>query len=124
MDGEIFCMWFKKVFIPNIAPERPAALLFDGHVSRITLELIETAVANNIILLKLAPHTTHVLQPLDVAVFKGMKTAWDRKLTKWQREHPRRKIREKDFMKILTTVLEETPVINIINGFQATGIYV
>ncbi|KAK9752984.1 ISXO2-like transposase domain [Popillia japonica] len=27
---------------------------------------------------KLPPHTTYVLQPLDVAVFKGLTTNWDK----------------------------------------------
>lgn len=47
LNEEIFCMRFKKRFLPNIPSERPAVLLFDSHVSHITFKLIKTAVENN-----------------------------------------------------------------------------
>ncbi|KAF2897762.1 hypothetical protein ILUMI_08425 [Ignelater luminosus] len=93
----------------NIPSERPALLLFDGHGSHVSLQLIERAVENNIILLKLLPHTIHVLQPLNVAVFKSMKTVWDRNLIKWKRQNPRKKIFKNDFISLLTTVFDDMP---------------
>ncbi|KAF2891146.1 hypothetical protein ILUMI_15027 [Ignelater luminosus] len=56
----------------------------DGHVTHISVELIKLAQENQVAIIKLPPHTTHVLQPLDVAVFKGLKTKWDQELCKCQ----------------------------------------
>ena len=61
-----------SVFLDNIPPSRPTVLLIqDGHASHITIELIEMARENNVSMLCLPSHTSHVLQPLDVEVFKS-----------------------------------------------------
>ncbi|KAJ8910668.1 hypothetical protein NQ315_011186 [Exocentrus adspersus] len=123
MDSIIFLNWFKKCFLPNIPLERPVLLIFDGHVSHISSELIQTAIENQVTLLKLPLHTTHILQPLDVAVFKSLKTRWDREIVQWQRENPRRKIPKDTFVKVLQKVYLNMPESNILNGFKSTGIY-
>lgn len=69
------------------------------------------------------PHTTHVLQPLDVAVFKGLKQKWDKELCKWQRQNPRKKIPKQDFISLLTKVAQDVSSMSIINGFRTKGIY-
>ena len=54
--------WF-DFFISNIPPIRPVLLIQDGHASDISIDLIEKARANDIHLLCLPAHTTHILQP-------------------------------------------------------------
>jgi hypothetical protein len=44
-------------------------MIFDGHASHISSKVIWICVANKIILLCLPPHTTHLLQPLDIGLF-------------------------------------------------------
>ena len=73
MDGELFLEWFKKIFLPKTAHLRPAMLIMDGHTSHLTIDLIDLARENNVILYCLPPHLTYLLQPLDVAVFKSLK---------------------------------------------------
>ena len=76
MDGDLFKKWFETVFLPNTEHLRallPALLILDGHTSHLTLDVIDLARENNVILFCLPPHTTHLLQPLDVAVFKSLK---------------------------------------------------
>jgi hypothetical protein len=68
---ELFLEWF-KFFLLNIPPTRPVLLIQDGHHSHVSIELIELAQSNNIHLLCLPAHTTHLLQPLDVGVFKSL----------------------------------------------------
>lgn len=46
-------------------------LVLDGHGSHITINVIEFAKSNGIHLLCLPSHTSHILQPLDVGVFKS-----------------------------------------------------
>lgn len=123
METTLFYNWFRDVFLKNIGEERPVLLVYDGHVTHISTKLIQLAQENNVTIMKLPPHTTHVLQPLDVAVFKGLKTKWDKELCKWQRHNPRKKIPKAEFTSILTRIVGEIPETNIVNGFKATGIY-
>ena len=74
-----FKQWFAKMFIPavkHLTTKHPVLLVFDGHHSHISLDLINFASENNIHLLCLPPHTTHLLQPLDVSVFGPVKAVW------------------------------------------------
>lgn len=45
----------------------------DNHESHLSIELIDLAIARNVDLFCLPPHTTHILQPLDVGCFKPLK---------------------------------------------------
>ena len=51
-------------------------LILDGHTSYISTAAIEFCISQNIILLCLPAHTTHLLQPLDVGVFAPLATAY------------------------------------------------
>ena len=78
---DILCKeWFIKSFIPQATARntssKPILLIYDGHGSHDTLDLIEIAREHNIILFCLPPHTTHKLQPLDVGVFGPFSRAW------------------------------------------------
>ena len=55
----------------NIPPTRPVLIIQDGHSSHVSIELMECARANDIHLLCLPAHIMHILQPLDVGVFKA-----------------------------------------------------
>ena len=71
-DNAIGLEWFTKVFVPKTTPlvkGRWRLMLFDRHSSYISSEVIRTCIANKIILLCLPPHSTHLLQPLDIGLF-------------------------------------------------------
>ena len=77
MEGEQFFKWFHVYFIPYVKNLNSHKLLFlEGHASHITLKLIDAAKENHIILYKLAAHSSHLFQPLDVAVFGPIKKHW------------------------------------------------
>lgn len=48
-------------------------LLLDGYGSHLTFEFIQYADQHDILLFAFPPHTTHILQPLDVVVFQPYK---------------------------------------------------
>lgn len=73
MDGELYLLWFKKIFLCQCSTIRPVMLVQDGHKLHITPELIDLACKEKVILFKLPPHTTHVVQPLDKSIFKPLK---------------------------------------------------
>jgi len=53
-------------------------LIVDGHSSHTkSLEVLEYARANGIIMLSLLPHTTHKMQPMDVAFYKPFQAYYD-----------------------------------------------
>jgi 4-hydroxybenzoate polyprenyltransferase len=74
--------WLEKVFIPGTQPATPGPrlLVVDGHGSHETTEFMWLCFQHNIRLLFLPPHTSHVLQPLDLAVFSSLKAAYRKEL--------------------------------------------
>ena len=50
-------------------------LLCDGHDFHVSLALVGYTIQKHIILTLLPPHSSHLLQPLDVDVFAPLKTA-------------------------------------------------
>ena len=70
--------WLTTVFEPLNRPNDPTLhrlLTMDGHGSHITADLIGNCMKHAIDLLILPPHTSHMLQPLDVSVFAPLKRA-------------------------------------------------
>ncbi|APA05486.1 hypothetical protein sscle_01g002560 [Sclerotinia sclerotiorum 1980 UF-70] len=68
--------WLKRVFEPATcakADGKYRLLICDGHDSHISGNFIAHCLQNRIVLLILPPHTSHLLQPLDVAVFGPLK---------------------------------------------------
>jgi 4-hydroxybenzoate polyprenyltransferase len=68
--------WLEKVFIPRTQPcnatER-RLLVLDGHGSHESVDFMYLCYQHKIHLLYLPPHTSHVLQPLDLSVFSPLK---------------------------------------------------
>ena len=68
----IFRTYLEDHFMPHIRrgnyDNQPILLLYDGHTSHVSPQLIEWANSNNLILFVLPAHTSHLLQPLDVSV--------------------------------------------------------
>jgi hypothetical protein len=68
--------WLKRVFEPATrakANGQQRLLICDGHDSHISGNFISHCIQNRITLLILPAHTSHLLQPLDVAIFGPLK---------------------------------------------------
>lgn len=94
--------WFEKVFLQYCGLARPQVLILDGHGSHTTLEMIEIARANNIQLVALPPHSTHLLQPLDRGVFKSLKTHYNNCCSRFMSESPFNNINHQTWPKLFT----------------------
>lgn len=71
MNAEAFFEYVTNVFFNWITKNNitlPVALFLDDHTSHISLALSEFCKAN--VLVPLVPNTTHIMQALDVAVFR------------------------------------------------------
>jgi 4-hydroxybenzoate polyprenyltransferase len=83
-NDEIGLAWLQEVFLPGSKPARTnekRLLILDGHGSHITPDFMRICVTNRVHLLYLPPHTSHVLQPLDISVFGPLKAAYRAALT-------------------------------------------
>ena len=98
-------------------------LVFDGHGSHCTQQFLKICETNKIIPFSLPPHSSHLLQPLDVSVFQPYKH--------WHREQVDKATRtgctnfnKIEFLAALNTIRKRTLTPNVIkNGFRLTGIW-
>ena len=86
-DCRTFKRWFFEVFLPNVQ-ELPGrkVLIGDNLGSHFSVDVIEATLNNDIAFITLLQNSTHLLQPLDVAVFRGLKVSWHRIICNWRRE--------------------------------------
>ena len=97
----LFLDWF-KFFIASILPARPVLTIEDGHSSHISLEVIKLARENDIYLLCLPSHCTHILQLLDVGVFKSLKAHFNKVCKDFLFAHPGQSIRSEGLAHLLS----------------------
>ena len=76
MTTEVFAEWLEK--FTALVKERPLLLILDGHLTHVSIRAIEKAIDEDVTILKLPPHVTDKLQPLDVARFGPLKRAWEK----------------------------------------------
>lgn len=120
---ELFFEWF-KMFTQVNPPARPVLLVLDGHGSHITIDVIEYARSNEIHLLCLPSHTSHILQPLDIGVFKSFKTFFSKACRQYLAKNVGRVITEDILASVVGIAITQshTPL-NILGGFKKAGIY-
>ena len=124
IDSELFLSWFNKIFLKYSVPDRPIMLLTDGHKSHLTLDVVDLCIQNKIILFCLPPHTTHALQPLDVAVFKSLKDYFSKTVRALCFTKRNFVVTKKEFSKVVKTPFEKAfSIPNVKAGFKKCGIY-
>ena len=87
MTNESFRGWVENIFRPHINktrqnPDEPVLLVVDGHASRAQGDVMGKLASNNIHVLVIAAHTSHILQALDLKVNRVFKE----QLAKYRRE--------------------------------------
>lgn len=122
METDIFRNYFLKTLIPFLGDKRPQLIIYDGHATHVDVDIISRAIQENITILKLPPHSSHLLQPLDLSVFKALKVKWDCKLITWQRQHVGCKLPKKLFSQFLGETWKQIDAEVIQNGFKKAGI--
>lgn len=61
-------------------------LLLDGHKSHVSVDLTEWALDHNIVIFILPAHTSHILQPMDVAVYGPLQKIYNCECHKFMRK--------------------------------------
>ena len=74
-DSHTFETWFSKQFIPSIRKHqgKQVVLIGDNLGPHFSQKVIDACVQNDFIFIRLPSNTTHLCQPLDVAVFRSAK---------------------------------------------------
>ena len=114
--------WFKH---RSISCSRPRTLV-DVCLSQSTyVTQVELAIANNIELPCLPAHTSNILQPLDVGVFKTVKAKWHTCLKTYYDETRYKNVDKTAFPCLLKRLINSGIFsnANAITAFQACGIY-
>ena len=99
-------------------------LILDGHASHISTKVIVFCISNDIILLCLPPHTTHILQPLDVGFFQPFATAYRKHLEENTRYGGGYKMDKCDFIQFIQMARKNAATEkNIRHAWQKSGLF-
>lgn len=128
MTIESFYEYITNVFYPWLVKRNiqfPVILYLDGHSSHLTVPLALFCIEKQIELCSLFPHSTHLMQPLDVAFFHPLKEIWIDIVPRWKIENDKTRLKREDFASVLKLAVDKfTGAKNAVkNGFKATGLY-
>ena len=127
-DGVIFEDWFNQIplkYFQKYGRDVPKMLIGDSLASHLSINVINLCKEFNIRFVLLQPNSTHICQPLDVAVFRPLKIYWRQVINKWKMSN-RGCIPKDTFPSLLAETLEKLNITikeNLISGFRATGIF-
>jgi hypothetical protein len=82
-SNELAVQWLETIFDLNTRPSLPSKwhlLIIDGHGSHVSTKFLDACWTRRIIPFLLPPHSTHVMQPLDVSIFGPLTAAYNRRL--------------------------------------------
>ncbi|KAK5996508.1 MFS-type transporter clz9-like protein [Cladobotryum mycophilum] len=98
-------------------------LVIDGFTGHTTLEFIEYCIEFDIVVAVFPPHSTHILQPLDVGVFQPLKNS-QQKVLRALLQSSLLNFSRLDFLTSFKRTYDEGFTRhNIITGFEKSGIY-
>ncbi len=122
MDQELFFNWFTNHFLKHAVSARPLLLLLDGHSSHFTLELVQEARKNNVIIFCLPPHTTADTQHLDTTCFAPLKRHWSQACRDFMFNNPARVVTKFQFSRLFASAWSKGMTIsNVTSAFRNTG---
>ena len=128
-NTDVFHNYITKHFAKyvNLSKEKSAAptlILYDGHKSHISLTLTEWAKKYNVVLFVLPPHTSHITQPLDVAVFGPFKAMYNSECQAYMKRNPGLSVTKYEVAHLTSTpYLRALSAENLISAFRKTGIH-
>lgn len=102
--------------------EFPVVLFMDGHSAHINLAVAEFCRDKQIIIYCFPPHASHILQPLDVAVFGPLKKSWNTAVEEFKSKF-QLPVTKKNFFQVFDPAWQKCKEKkHAIAGFRATGL--
>lgn len=127
MTAESFYSYITNVFYKWLKENNyvfPVILYVDGHSSHMTLPLLKFCKENLIELIILYPNATHMIQPLDVAIFHPLKESYRKVLRQWRIDNNVIDFKKNMFAPILKLALDSHDLTQAaVNGFRTCGLY-
>lgn len=122
-----FGEWFFGVFLPHVQSvesDHAFALIGDNLPSHFSADVITATLQHNIRFITMPAASTHLCQPLDVAVFRTLKVMWRDILTRWRRSTRRLgAVSKVCFPGLLAELCATLEPRHLVSGFKASGIY-
>uniref|UniRef100_A0A1Y1N7V7 DDE-1 domain-containing protein n=1 Tax=Photinus pyralis TaxID=7054 RepID=A0A1Y1N7V7_PHOPY len=126
IQQDLFTAWFHH-FIKHVKPcvDDQVVLILDGHYSHTrNIDIINIARENYIHIVCLPPHSTHKLQPLDVAFMSPFKTYYAQAIERWLKHNPGRLVTAYQIAELMgESYLRAASVEVAVNGFRKCGIF-
>ena len=124
-DGRTFNRWFFEIFLPHAQElQGRKVIISDNLGSHFSPDVIQATLDHNISFITLLPNATHLLQPLDVAVFRGLKRSCRLIIDGWRKETRFKgcipKPQFPSLLARLCTAIQEKE--SLVSGFRGTGI--
>lgn len=126
MTSDTFYSYMTNVFYPWAKENVTFPIIFfvDGHSSHLSYHLSRFCSENQIILVALYPNATHLLQPMDVAVFRTLKSGWKEQVSAWRHQNQHEILRRRDFAPLLEAAIKDRVTPEILqNGFKKCGLF-
>jgi hypothetical protein len=124
-DNELGLKWLEHVFEKHTAHCTKGVyrlLILDGHSSHVTPEFDLFCKEHSIITLCMPPHSSHLLQPLDVGCFAVLKQSYGRQIEGYMRNGVNH-IDKPDFLRAFYAARTEAMTLaNIQSSFAAAGL--
>jgi hypothetical protein len=127
-NSSIFRGYLETHFLPHVRrgcnDKQPVLLIFDGHTSHISRELIEWANSQHIVMFVLPAHTSHILQPLDTAVFGPFKNFYYRECAAFMSTNMGKTVTKYEMAELASRAyLKAMTPSNLVSAFKKTGIF-
>lgn len=104
--------------------EDPTLLVLDNHSSHISLEIFNFCKQHGIVMVTIPPHTSHKLQPLDVAFFSSLKAAFNRECDLFIKSRVYEKITPYELAELFHKAYVKVATMDKGNsGFKSCGIW-
>ena len=86
ISTECFFTWLSNLFHSAVreSVSFPIIIFLDGHWSHVNISVSEFCFYHDIILYLLPPHSSHIIQTLDITCFGPLKKRWNAKLDEFK----------------------------------------
>jgi DDE superfamily endonuclease len=124
-SNDIGLRWLDEVFLPETENNgETRLLLMDGHGSHTSTQFMWKCYENNVLLVYLIPHSSHVLQPLDLACFSPLKSRYRKQLTELAKFDDSAPVKKMQFLLHYNKARNEgLSPLNMKAGWKAAGIH-
>eukprot|EP00731_Ephydatia_muelleri_P036377 Em0244g2a len=92
---------------PSWALGKPVLVFADGHKSHLSPETTDFCASNGIFLVALYPNSTHMLQPLDISVFRSLNGLWEKVKHRWKTSTSNQVTTKKRFPKVFKLAVDQ-----------------